>query len=102
MHIGVFDVLNKVLLQKLTGDVSKNTIFLQVFEFFALAFKTLCFLCWTFILLVLIFCVLLLFDKSSCYVLISVFVVLGFLGFFVWCVLFFLFVFWFVLFFWRV
>ena len=31
MHIGVFDVLNKVLLQKLSGDVSKNTIFLQVF-----------------------------------------------------------------------
>ena len=26
-----FDVLNKVLFEKLTGDVSKNTIFLQVF-----------------------------------------------------------------------
>ena len=27
MHIGVFDVLNKVLLQKLSGDVSKKTLF---------------------------------------------------------------------------
>ena len=56
MHIGVFDVLNKVLLQKLSGDVSKNTIFLQVFCFFAFAFTTLIFLCWPFFLLVLNFC----------------------------------------------
>ena len=34
MHIGVFDVLNKVLFQKLTGDSFKNTIFLQVFKVF--------------------------------------------------------------------
>ena len=27
MHIGVFDVLNKVLLQKLSGDVSKKNYF---------------------------------------------------------------------------
>ena len=27
MHIGVFDVLNKVLLQKLSGDVSKKHLF---------------------------------------------------------------------------
>ena len=56
MHIGVFDVLNKVLFQKFTGDVSKN-IFLQVFSFKAFAFKTLIFLCWPFLLLVLNFCV---------------------------------------------
>ena len=31
VHIGVFGVLNKVLFQKFTGDVWKNTIFLQVF-----------------------------------------------------------------------
>ena len=31
VHIGVFDVLNKVLLQKLSGDASKNTIILQFF-----------------------------------------------------------------------
>ena len=66
--------------------------FLQVLEFFALAFKTLCFLCWPFLLLVLNFCVLfpllLLFDKSSCYVLVSVFAVLGFLGVVRWYVLF--------------
>ena len=55
VHIGVFDVLNKVLFQKLTGDVSKNTIFLQVFKVSAFAFKTLIFLCWPLLLLVLKF-----------------------------------------------
>ena len=38
-------------------------------------------------------CFLLLFDKSSCYVLVSVFVVLGFLGLVMWYVLFFWFLF---------
>ena len=34
MHIGVFDVLNKVLFQKLTGDVSKKLIFCRFLRFF--------------------------------------------------------------------
>ena len=65
MHIGVFDVLNKVLFEKLTGDVSKNTIFLQVFKFFCICFQTLLFFCWPFLLLVLNFCVFL-FCFSCC------------------------------------
>ena len=71
----------------------KNTIFCRFLSFLDLLSKTLCFLYWPFLLLVLIFCVfvylLLLFDKSSCYVLVSVFVVLGFLGLVMWYVLFF-------------
>ena len=88
MHIGVFDVLNKVLLQKLSGDVSKKALFFcRFFGFFAFAFKTLIFLCWPFFLLVLNFCVfflflLLLFQKSSCYVVVSVFCCIGFPWFF--------------------
>ena len=64
----------------------KTLFFCRVFKvFFAFACKTLIFLCWLFLLLVLNFCVffwflLLLLDTSSCYVLVSVFVVLGFLG----------------------
>ena len=34
VHTGVFVVFHKILFQKLTGDVSKNTIFLQVFKVF--------------------------------------------------------------------
>ena len=95
MHIGVFDVLNKVLLQKLSGDASKKTLFFcRFFGFFAFAFKTLVFLCWPFFLLVLNFCVffgflLLLFQKSSCYVVVSVFCCIVFPWFFsVVCVVF--------------
>ena len=99
MHIGVFDVLNKVLFQKLTGDVSKKYYFYTgFFRFFAFAFFF--FLCWPFLLLFLNFCVfflpllLLLFHKSSCYVLVSVFCCFGFPGFAcVLCVVFFWFVF---------
>ena len=47
VHIGVFVVFNKVLFQKLTGDVSKKApFFCRFFRFFAFAFKTLIFLCW--------------------------------------------------------
>ena len=96
VHIGVFDVLNKVFFQKLTGDSFKKTLFFCRFlRFFAFAFKSLIFLCWPFLFLVLNFCVflfcfllLLWLDKSGCYVLVSVFVVLGFLVF-LWYVFFF-------------
>ena len=85
VHIGVFGVLNKVFFQKFTGDV-KNTIFLQVFKFFCTCFQNPLFLMLAFPFVGFVFpCflfyfVLLLFDKSSCYVLVFVFVVLGFLG----------------------
>ena len=67
MHIGVFDVLNKVLFQKLTGDVSKTLFFCRFLRFFAVAFKTLIFLCWPFLLLVLNFCVFLFCFSCCCY-----------------------------------
>ena len=41
MHIGVFDVLNKVLFQKLTGDVSKKALFSCGFlRFFCICFQS--------------------------------------------------------------
>ena len=78
------------------------------FGFFAFAFKTLIFLCWPFFLLVLNFCVfflflLLLFQKSSCYVVVSVFCCIGFPWFFsVVCVVFFGLCLASLVFFWRV
>ena len=58
MHFGVFDVLNKVLFQRLTGDSFKKTLFFCRFlRFFAFAFKSRIFLCWPFLFLVLNFCV---------------------------------------------
>ena len=40
MHIGVFDVLNKVWFQKLTGDVSKNALFFcRFFKVFCICFQ---------------------------------------------------------------
>ena len=65
MHIGVFGVLNKALFQKFTGDVWRNTIFCRFVRFFPLAFKTLCFLCWPFLLLVL-FSFAFFFTSSCC------------------------------------
>ena len=105
MHIGVFDVLNKVLFQKLTGDVSKNTIFLQVFKVFCICFQNpyflvlafpfvgfefLCFFC--FVFLVVVIGQIRLLCSGFC------FCCFGFPWFFMWYVFFFL-CFWFVLFF---
>ena len=99
MHIGVFDVLNKVLFQKLTGDSFKKTLFFCRFlRFFAFAFKSLIFLCWPFLFLVLNFCVFL-FWFSCCCGWTNLVAMFGFLFllfwvslfFFVVCVLFFVF-----------
>ena len=66
MHIGVFDVLNKVLFQKLTGDSFKKQFFCRFLRFFAFVFKSLIFLCWPFLCLVLNFCVFLLCFSCCC------------------------------------
>ena len=110
MHIGVFDVLNKVLFQKLTGDVSKKTFFLQVFKGFlhllskplfscvGLSFCCFEFLCFSSSLVVVVSQIKLL-CSDFCFLL------FGLPGFAcVLCVVFFLVCFWFLLFsfFWRV
>ena len=96
MHIGVFTVLYKVLFHKFTGDVCKKHYFSASFWGFLhllskpfVSYVGLSF-CWLWLSVFFLFSLLLLFDNSSCYVLISVFVVLGFLGLVMWCVLFFL------------
>ena len=89
--------------------VSKNTIFLQVFKVFCICFQkpyflvlAFPFLGFEFLCFFVLFFLLLWLDKSGCYVLVSVFVVLGFLVFFCGMCSFFV-CFWFVLFFlWRV
>ena len=91
VHIGVLDVLNKVLFQKLTGHVSKKALFFCRFlRFFCICFQNPYFLVLTFPSVGFEF---LLFHKSSCYVLVSVFCCFGFLGLLVCYVLCF---FWFV------
>ena len=99
MHIGVFDALNKVLLQKLSGDVSKKHYFSAGFLFFFhLHSKPLFSLCWPFFLLVLNFCVFFCSCCCCCFrnqvmLWFLFFVVLGFFVFFfflsVVCVVFF-------------
>ena len=86
VHFGVFGVHKNVFFcQKLTGDVWKTTIYLQVWEFFGSCFVNPFFLGLAFyFMLCLVFHFLyffLLFHKSSFYVLVLVSVVLGFLGF---------------------
>ena len=94
MHIGVFDVLNKVLLQKLSGDVSKKTLFFcRFFGFICICIQNPYFLVLAFLFVgfeFLCFFFLLLFQKSSCYVVVSAFCCIGFPWFFsVVCVVFF-------------
>ena len=83
VHIGVFAVLYMVWFQKFTGDAWQKHYFLQVFKVFCICFQKPLFLMLAFpfvgLFFVVLFCLLLLLDKSSCYVLVFVFVVLGFL-----------------------
>ena len=107
MHIGVFDVLNKVLFQKLTGVSLKNTIFLQVFKVFCICFQNpyflvlafpflgFEFLCFFFVFLVVVIRQIRLLCSGFCFLLFWVSLV-----FYVVCLLFFVcFCFFF---FWRV
>ena len=102
----MFFVPKMVLLEKLTGDVWANTVFPASFEgfcscfvspfFLILAFCFVGFSCFGF----LIYFFLLLFHTSSFYVLVTVSVVLGFLGFIMCYLLDLCFGFWFWFFFW--
>ena len=111
MHIGVFDVLNKVLLQRLSGDFKKHYFSAGFFRFFAFAFKTLIFLCWPFLLLVLNFCVFLFCSCCCCCCFTNQVAMFWFLFLLYWvslvffsvvCVVFFLVCVWLLWFFWRV
>ena len=111
MHIGVFDVLNKVLLQKLSGDVSKKHYFSAGFlVFFCICIQNPYFLVLAFLfvgfefLCFFLFLLLLLFQKSSCYVVVSAFLLYWVsLVFFCGMCCFFLVCVWLLwLFFWRV
>ena len=79
MHIGVFDALNKVLLQRLSGDVSKKHYFSAGFLSFFICIQNPYFLVLAFLfvgfefLCFFLFLLLFLFQKSSCYVVVSVF-----------------------------